>query len=212
MTMGDDRLFGFVDATSGAVLGTLAMDSERLEGTAADGLGNVYTALRDRNRVVRIDVKNRRVTAEWTPKDCELPNGAAYDRVNKRLFITCRGEHPIIAVMDEQGNTVAQPAIGRGNDVILFDTAARRLYTSNGFDGTLVIIDQIDANTYKLAMAITTRPYARTMALDPKTKRVYLVTADGMVDPAKAWKQDIAPFYPNTYFRDTFRLLVYSVR
>lgn len=105
-----------------------------------------------------------------------------------------------------------RPTIGRGNDVLVFDAEARRLYSSNGFDGTLVVIDQVDANTYRLAEAATTRPYARTMALDPKTKKVYLVTAEGTVDPAKPWKSEIASFYPNTYFAGTFTLLTYARR
>jgi hypothetical protein len=50
------------------------------------------------------------------------------------------------------------------------------------------------------------------MAVDFKTKQVYLVTAEGTVDPSKAWKSSIAPFYPNTYFPDTFTLLTYSRR
>jgi hypothetical protein len=73
-----------------------------------------------------------------------------------------------------------------------------------------VVIAQVDANTYRLEEAVSTRPYARTMALDPKTKKVYLVTAEGAVDPAQPWKSDVAPFYPNVYFRDTFTLLTYS--
>lgn len=210
VTMGDEKTMGFVDARTGKLLGTLVVDSEKLEGTAADGKGNVYMALRDRNKVLRIDVAAQKVSAEFRPEDCVLPNGIAYDAANRRIFVTCRGEHPIIAVMDESGRTLAKPEIGRGNDVVIFDAAKHRILTANGFDGTLVTIEQVDADTYRLGSAVTTRPYARTMALDPKSGRVYLVTADGMVDPSRKWKREIAPFYPNTYFKDTFRLLVYA--
>ena len=75
-----------------------------------------------------------------------------------------------------------------------------------------MIIDQVDADTYKLAEAVTTRPYARTLAVDFKTKKVYLVTAEGTVDPSKPWKAEVAPFYPNTYFHNTFTLLTYAPR
>lgn len=73
-----------------------------------------------------------------------------------------------------------------------------------------MVIDQIDANTYRLAEATTTRPNARTMALDPKTKKVFLVTAEGTVDPTKKVNRAVAPFYPNKYFSDTFTLLTLS--
>jgi DNA-binding beta-propeller fold protein YncE len=155
-------------------------------------------------------MKKRQVTQEWTPQGCELPNGLAYDATHRRVFVS-RGDNPILAVIDAAtGRVVANPTIGRGNEVVVFDAAAHKIYTSNGFDGTLVVIDQVDADTYRLAEAATTRPYARTMALDPKTKKVYLATAEGTVDPSKKWKSEITAFYPNKYFLNTFTLLRYS--
>jgi DNA-binding beta-propeller fold protein YncE len=135
----------------------------------------------------------------------------AIDRAGKRLFVGCRGKSPVLAVMDtETGRVVAKLEIGRGNDGVIYDPETRKLYTSSGVDGNLVIFDQVDADTYKLAEATTTRPYARTMALDPKTKKLYLVTAEGTVDPSKKVNRAPAPFYPNRYFPDTFTLLTYS--
>jgi len=211
ITEGDQKKAVFVDARTYATVATLEYDSEKLEGTAPDGKGFMYMALRDRDRVLKIDMKSHLVVAEWPTPGFKLPNGVAFDAANNRLFVTCRGDNPSVIVFDAAtGRIVASPAIGRNNDVIVFDPETRKIYTSNGLDGTLVIIDQVDANTYKLAEAATTRPWARTMAVDFKTKKVYLVTAEGTVDPAKPWKTSIAPFYPNKYFKDTFTLLTYS--
>jgi len=211
VTMGDSKQAAFIDAQTGKLAGILKIDSDKLEGAAPDGQGNYFMALRDRNTVVRIDARTRKVTAEWPVEGYTLPNGLAYDAATKRIFVSTRGTNPSLLVLDaETGKIVAHPAIGRGNDLVIFDAETRKIYTSNGFDGTLVIIDQVDADTYKLVEAATTRPYARTMAIDPKTKRVFLVTAEGTVDPAKAWKSGIAPFYPNKYFKDTFTLLTYT--
>lgn len=211
ITEGDQKKAVFVDAQSGKQTGVLEYDSEKLEGTAADGKGFMYMALRDRDRVLKIDTRQRKVVAEWPVPGFKLPNGVAYDAANNRVFVTTRGDNPSVLVFDAAtGRIVASPAIGRNNDVIVFDPETRKIYTSNGLDGTLVIIDQVDADTYKLAEAATTRPWARTMAVDFKTKKVYLVTAEGTVDTAKSWKASIAPFYPNKYFKDTFTLLTYS--
>lgn len=213
VTMGDSKRAAFVDAKTGKLNGMLGIDSEKLEGAAPDGNGNYFMALRDRNKVIRIDARTRTVTAEWPIAGYVLPNGLAYDPATKRIFVSTRGSNPSLLVLDsENGKIVAHPAIGGGNDLVIFDSETKKIYTSNGFDGTLVIIDQIDADNYKLAEATTTRPYARTMALDPKTKRIYLVTAEGTVDPSKPIRTAIAPFYPNTYFKDTFSLLTYSPR
>ena len=211
ITMNDDGKIMYLDARDGAIKGELKLDSKKIEGTAADGEGNMFSALRDRNMVVRVDAKAHRLTAQWPTTGCELPNGLQYDGKNKRVFVSCRGDKPVLAVFDAiTGKVVATTPIGRGNDVLVWDAEARKLYTSNGYDGSLVIIDQIDADTYKLSEATLTRPYAKTMALDPRTKRVYLVTAEGTVDATKPWRTEVAPFFPNTYFKDTFTLLTYA--
>lgn len=210
VTQGDSSQVTFVDAKSGALTGVLKIDSESIEGAAADGEGNFYTALRDRDKVVKIDARAHALVAEWKIGKHIKPNGVAYDTANKRLFVTTRGDNPALLVYDPSGQIVAEQTIGLNNDSIVFDPGTKKIYTANGWDATLVIINQVDANTYKLAEAATTRPWARTMALDPKSKTVYLVTAEGTVDPSKPWKTSVAPFYPNKYFKDTFTLLTYT--
>jgi len=210
-TMGDSKKIAFLDAKTAQPVGELAMESKKLDGAAADGEGNLLMALRDRNSVAKIDVAARKVAGEWKAEGCEQPTGLAYDKANKRIFVGCRGNKPVLAVMDaESGKVITTLEIGRGNDGVIYDAAARRIYTSNGVDANLVIYDQVDANTYKLVEATTTRPYARTMALDPKTKKIYLVTAEGTADPSKKINKAVAPFYPNHYFPDTFTVLTFA--
>jgi DNA-binding beta-propeller fold protein YncE len=210
-TMGDSKKIAFVDAKTGKVVGELAMQSKKLDGTVADGEGNLLMALRDRNSVVKIDVANRKVTEEWKTAPCEEPTGLAYDAANRRIFVGCRGKSPVLAVLDAaSGKVITTAEIGRGNDGVIYDPATHKIYTANGVDANLVIYDQVDANTYQLAEATTTRPYARTMALDPRTKKVYMVTAEGTADPAKKINKGVATFYPNRYYPDTFTVLTYS--
>jgi DNA-binding beta-propeller fold protein YncE len=210
-TMGDSSALGFIDAKTGKTLGNLSMDSKKLDGSAADGQGNMFVAERDKNRVAKIDVKNHKLLAEWPTDGCAMPTGLDYDPKMQRIFVGCRSEKPVLVVMDAQsGKIVATLALGRGNDGVVFDPDTHKVYTSNGVDGNLVIYDQIDADTYKLAEAVTTRPYARTMALNPKTKKIYTVTAEGVADPSKKINTAVAAFYPNTYYDDTFIVLTYS--
>jgi hypothetical protein len=210
-TMGDSRKVAFVDAKTGKLVGELPMDSKKLDGTVPDGEGNLYMALRDRNSVAKIDARQRKVVEEWKTAPCEEPTGIAFDKDNQRLFVGCRGKNPVLAVLaSDSGKLVTTLEIGHGVDGVVYDQTARKIYTSNGVDANLVIYDQLGPDTYKLAEATTTRPYARTMALDPRTKKIYLVTAEGTADPTKKINKAVAPFYPNRYFPDTFTVLTYS--
>ena len=210
-TMGDSKKIAFVDAKTGKLVGELPMESKKLDGTVADGEGNLFMALRDRNAVVKIDVAQRKVSEEWKTAPCEEPTGIAYDKANKRIFVGCRGSKPVLAVLDStSGKVITTAEIGRGNDGVIYDPTTRKVYTSNGVDANLVIYNQVSPDTYKLAEATTTRPYARTMAMDPKTRKIYLVTAEGTTDPSKKINKAVAPFYPNRYFPDTFTVLTFA--
>ena len=210
-TMGDSKAIAFVDAKTGQVVGKLAMDSSKLDGTVADEVGNLFMALRDKNAIVKIAVAQREVVATWPTAPCEQPTGIAYDKANRRLFVGCRGKAPVLAVLDAtSGRVITTQDIGRGNDGVVYDAVSKKVITSNGVDANLVVYDQADADTYKLSAAITTRPYARTMAFDPASKKLYLVTAEGMADPAQKINKAVATFYPNRYFPDTFTVLTYA--
>lgn len=211
--MGDSKAVKFLDARTGAVRGTLAMRSAKLDGAVTDDDGTIFVAQRDRNAMARIDASAHRLTGEWKTTGCEQPTGLAIDRVAHRLFIGCRGTHPVLAVMDARtGKVVATLPIGRGNDGVAYDAVRHQVLTSNGVDANVVTFNQITPDRYALAEAFTTRPYARTMAFDPRTRKLYLVTAEGAVDVSRPVKGDVAPFYPNFYFDDTFTLLTYSHR
>lgn len=207
--MGDEHAIAFLDARTGKKLGELKVEAGKLDGAAADGRGQVFVAERDRTSVARIDARSRTLSAEWKTEGCEEPTGLAYDAASERIFVGCRGKQPVLAVIDAQsGKVVATPEIGRGNDGVIFD--AGKVYTSNGVDANLVIYAQKDPDHYELVEATTTRPYARTMAMDRSTKKLFMVTAEGTVDPAQKVNRGPAPFYPNDYYPDTFSLLVFA--
>ena len=209
---GDSAEVTFLEAASGRIVARLRMPTRKLEASAADGQGNLFIASRDRNSVLKVDMRTHALVGEY-PASCEEANGMAIDRASRRIFVGCRGKNPVMSVMDAAtGKVVATHAIGRGNDGMIFDPETKRIYASGGVDGNLVIYAQVDPDTYRLVEAATTRPYARTMALHPATKKVYLVTAEGTVDPSRKVNTGPAPFYPNRYHPGTFTLLTYSPR
>jgi DNA-binding beta-propeller fold protein YncE len=208
-TMGDDQLLTFVDAKTGKVTGTLKLQAEELEGAVMDGKGSLFIAERDINKAAKIDLVKHSLVAEYPTTGCDQPTGAAIDVANSRLFFGCKGEKPVLFVMDtESGKSIAAEPIGRGNDGVVYDADTHRVFTTNGIDGNLVIYSQDGPDNYSLDQAVTTRPIARTISIDPKTKTIFTMTAEGMVDPAVKRNTRAGAFYPNKFFDDTFSLLV----
>ena len=64
------------------------------------------------------------------------------------------------------------PGAGDADDVY-YDEAVRRVYVSGG-QGMISVVDQMDADDYRLRTEIPTTPGARTSLYVPQLKRFYL--------------------------------------
>ncbi|SCK18420.1 YncE family protein [Vogesella sp. LIG4] len=209
--MGDDATVLILNARDGSELGRVKVDGEKLERPVADGKGNIVFALRDKNRVIRLDMDKMMVRDEW-PVACVQSNSVAIDKGNDRIFVGCRGEKPVLLVLDgKDGHQVATLPLGRGVDEVIYDAEGKQLFASNGVESNLVVYRQKDADNYEMAQSVMTRPSARTMAMDPRTKKIYLVTAEGVQDPGKKVNRAPSFFYPNFFQPDSFVLLTYGV-
>ncbi|HEX4165164.1 MAG TPA: YncE family protein [Bryobacteraceae bacterium] len=170
-----------IDAANMRVAGTIALGGKP-EFPIADGQGNVYDNIEDKNEIVQIDSKTLEVKAHWSVAPCESPSGLAFDAENRRLFAVCDGGK--MAVVDaDSGKVVATPAIGDGPDAAAFDPGKHLAFSSNG-DGTLTVVRQVSKDSYKVLENVPTTKGARTMALDPKTHKIYLSTASYGPAPA----------------------------
>lgn len=163
-----------IDAADRKVAGTVALGGSP-EFATSDGAGHIYVNLEDKSEVVAINAKSLAVEHHWPLAPCQEPSGMAIDREHRRLFSGCRNK--MMAVMDaDSGKVVATVPIGSGVDANAFDAEAGLAFSSNG-DGTLTVVHEDSPNQYAVVQNVPTERGARTMALDPKTHRIYLVTA-----------------------------------
>ena len=195
-------------------VGVIAIKSKKPEHAEADGKGNFYMASRDLEIVYRIDTKEMKVTAEWPTPGCGQTNSLALDNANKRIFLACRGNDkvkPAFAVMNaEDGKIVFTAEIGGGNDGLAYDAETKRIFATNGVNAIMNIFEQTDANTYKQIEALGTAANVRSLAYDAKAKKIYAVTAEGSADYAKKITTTVSPYYANTFYPNTFKVLTYS--
>jgi YVTN family beta-propeller protein len=169
-----------IDTATRKVIATVALPGKP-EFPVADGTGQVFDNIEDKNEIVRLDAKNPKITATWPLGGLESPSGLAIDRAGKRLFAVCDGKK--MAVVDAvSGKVLATPAIGDGPDAAGYDPKARLAFSSNG-EGTLTVIDA-SGSSYKVLQTLPTQRGARTMTLDPATGKVYVVTAEFGPRPA----------------------------
>ena len=207
----DSRKVTLVDARSLAIKGTVTLAAKKADASIGDGAGHILLNERDLGMVAQIDAGTATIIAQWPVTGCSQPTGMAYDAVHHRAFIGCRGAKPVLAVMNTDSGAVVQTLdLGRGNDGEVYDAARHRIITTNGVDANIVIYHQDDADHYRLEQAITTRPSARTIAYDPRTGRIFTVTAEGVVNPAERINTGPSAFYPNRYFDGTFTVLTYA--
>jgi DNA-binding beta-propeller fold protein YncE len=191
-----------VDATTDAVIGTIALDAKP-EFAASDGKGHVFVNLEDKSSIAQIDPRALSVTAVWPISGCEGPSGLALDAARQRLFAVCGNR--VMAVMDAtSGRVLGSAPIGAGVDAAAFDPGQRLAFASCG-EGVLTVVRLSASGAPEVVQSLATQRGARTMALDVRTHRIFLVTADfGAAPPASAEQPHPRP----AILPGSFRLLV----
>ena len=171
-----------IDAATGEVVGTVQLRGDGEQAIiGADGL--IYVNSEDTNEVVVFDPKSLEVKKRFPIGVAKVPTGLAYDARTKRLFIGCRNEPKMVVMDASTGKVINSFPIGSNVDYAGFDPDAGLIFFSCG-DGTLNIFHEKSADAYEDAGAIKTQPSAKTMAFDPKTKKIFLPAAEIQETPS----------------------------
>jgi YVTN family beta-propeller protein len=172
---GGDNSASVIDAADAKVVGKIDLGGGP-EFAVADGSGFVFNNLEDESEVLKIDSHKLTVEKRWPTAPCQSPSSMAMDKINRRLFIGCRSR--VMAVLNaDTGEVTATLPIGDHVDATAFDPETRLIFNSNG-EGTVSVIRQEAADKYSSVQTIKTLPRAKTMALDVKTHRLFLSTAE----------------------------------
>ena len=142
---------------------------------ASDEAGKVYINLMDKNEVAVVDIKARKVIAHWPVAPGGAPVGMSIDTKKRRLFIGCRKPQKLIVMSADDGKVLSDLPIGDGVD-------ATKIFDGQAFascrNATLTVAAETSPGKFEIVQTVKTALGARTMGLDPTTRKIYLPTAE----------------------------------
>jgi YVTN family beta-propeller protein len=195
-----------IDAKAAKVVATIPLGGKPEFAEADPKSGRVFDNLEDKSEVAVIDTRTHTVTNRWPIAPGEEASGMAIDLKNHRLFLGC-GNKLMVMMDSASGKVVATVPIGQGVDGSAFDPETQLAFASCG-DGTTTIAKEESPDKLTVVQTLKTERGARTMALDPKTHKIYLPTAQFEPQPEQAAG---APRQRPKMIPGTFKILVYGM-
>jgi DNA-binding beta-propeller fold protein YncE len=188
-----------IDPDSLKIVQTIPLGG-KLEFAATDP-GHAYVNVEDTGEIASVNTKTWKAEKRWKLAGCEEPSGLAIDEKTHHLFSVC-GNSKMMIVDTNDGHIISTVPTGDGTDGAAFDPELGCAFASNGADATLTVVNRGSDGKYQVAGNITTQKGARTVAVDPKSHRVFLPTAE-LGPPAEGQRRpSIKP--------GTFVVLVYA--
>jgi len=169
------------EATTGKVLvPAIPLGGKPETGVADPDANRIYVNLENKNEITVIDMKERKVLANWPIAPGTGPTGLAIDTSLHRLIIGC-GNSNMVMMDSTSGKVVSSVECGQGVDAAAFDPQTHLAFVSAGGSGT-VTVAKVEADKLTVVQTLTTERGARTMTVDVKTHRIYLSNAKPRTD------------------------------
>lgn len=199
---GESEEISVIDPAKTAVVATIKLPHGP-EYAQTDGQGHVYVNMEEGNAIAVIDSRKMALDHVIALTGCDGPAPLALDAANRRLFSGC-GNHVMVVADADTGKIVSSVPVGNDPDGIVFDPGTHRIFVANR-DGSWTIVDQLGADLYRVGQTLKIDEYAKTVAIDRATHRIFSSTAELVWLPTVAGKKHLPNAKPGT-----FRLLVVS--
>jgi YVTN family beta-propeller protein len=169
---GDSDSATVISAADGKVVGTIDLGGGP-EFAVADGKGNVYINLEEKAETVHVDANSLKVLDHWSLAPGKTATALAFDPNTRRLFAGCRGGLLMVVLDADSGKSVTTGPIGERVDAAAFDPSSKLVFMSNG-GGNVSVYHEDEKDTYSLVETISTNAGSKTMALDIKTRNLFI--------------------------------------
>jgi YVTN family beta-propeller protein len=183
-----------IDANTNKVIATIGLDGKP-EFAVVDGEGKMYVNIEDKNEITIINLSTMKVEKSFPISPGDEPSGLAIDTKNHLLFSVCDNKMMVISDY-KTGKVISTVPIGEHPDAVVFDKELKRTYSSNG-EGTITVVQEVDASKFKVIETIPTQQGARTLCLYQKNHHLYLPAAEAMPQTEAPANKPMSPKRPN---------------
>jgi len=131
----------------------------------------ILVAVQTRNQLVAIDPVSEKIVARYDVPGSDHPHGFVVDESDRLAFVSCEGNAALIVVDLRTMSAVQRLTVADDPDVLAWDPGLRRLYVAA--ESGVLSSFWLDGATLRPAGDVRA-PHAHTVAVDPRTHRVYL--------------------------------------
>jgi DNA-binding beta-propeller fold protein YncE len=172
-------LITIVDTTTGKKVADMTLDTNRLESMAIENSGSrLFVNMTGANKIGVVDRNKREMIATWPITAGQENVPMQYDEAGHRLFVVTRKPSKLVVVNTDTGKEVTSVAVADYADDLAYDAAHHRLYVAcgglQGAQGAISVVEQQDADNYKVIATIPTKAGAKTARLVPELNRYYV--------------------------------------
>ncbi|MGE5179781.1 MAG: YncE family protein [Bacteroidota bacterium] len=164
-----------IDASTNRVTATIPIGGEAGNSIYDPVSDRVLVAVQTRDEVVAIDPRADRVTGHYPLQGAAHPHGMSLDPFRRLLFVANERNGTLLTVDLRTWKTIDTHRVGEDPDVLAFDAAVERLYVASESGVVSVFSERGGRLVHDGDVRF---PHAHTVAVDPRTHRVYLPLQD----------------------------------
>jgi DNA-binding beta-propeller fold protein YncE len=161
-----------IDVTTDTIVKVLRFDSETGVPQYDTVARKVYVNLQDRDTLAVIDPATDTVVDNYRVDGCRGNHGMAIDAERRRAFLSCESNDTLTVFDLESHKAIAHLPMAKGADVVMFDPGLGRIYVACG-SGAISVFQMDDPTHFRKLKDVPVEPKIHSLAVDPKTHRVY---------------------------------------
>ena len=161
-----------VDVRTDTIVKVLRFDSETGVPQYDPVARKVYVNLQDENVFAVIDPATDAVVGRYPVQGCRANHGMAIDPEHHRAFLACEGNDTLTVFDLDTHRAIAHLPMAKGADVVMFDPGLRRIYVACS-SGAISIFQMDDPTRFRKLQDFPVEPKIHSLAVDPRTHRVY---------------------------------------